>query len=608
MIRKLRLVALIGVICLLAVTSALAYNESPMMRVKVATGELPPIEKRLPEVPYIKETLEEIGQYGGTLRCVRPSPDRDADIALNNAQPILQSPVELIAPGKYKGNVIESCEASEGFKVFTLRLRKGMKWSDGYPLTSEDFVFTYEDVLLNEKITPVFPRALTVGGEPMKLEAIDDYTVRISFTEPYGAFVYHIGFWMWAYPAMLKPKHYLKQFHPSYTPMEELEPLIKEEALPEGEWWTLLLRKDAWETVGQPTLEPWVVVKKRVGEYEYERNPFYFKVDPAGNQLPYIDKLRSTLVENPQMSVMKTIAGELDYVHQTVNVVDVPLLKEQEKKGGYRVQIFVNDVIWVFTLNLSHSDPVWCQVVGDVRFRRALNMAINRQEILDSQCLGMGEFPELTPSGYDPEKANQLLDEMGLVKRDNEGWRLGPDGKRFIIPLEVAPLWGYEGPVSELLIEYFKAIGIYTTTKTLEFGLWMTLGQSNEIKASTHWANEPSWRRNPVAYSEYLPDQFRSWGPAWRDWYNSGGTEGQEPPNEVKSMFELRDVILQTVSEEERANAIDEIIRSYYDNIWMMGLAWAPNIAVFATNVRNVPSGGIAYLIYLWADQYFFKG
>ncbi|MGQ9629958.1 MAG: ABC transporter substrate-binding protein [bacterium] len=271
--------------------------------------------------------------------------------------------------------------------------------------------------------------------------------------------------------------------------------------------------------------------------------------------------------------------------------------------------LYKKDVSTVLVLNLSNPDPVWRQVVGDVRFRRALNMAINREEIIDSVFIGLGSPPPETPSEYNPAKANQLLDEMGLSKRDAEGWRLGPDGKRFTIPFDVAQLMGFEGPTTELVVEYFKNVGVYTTMRTVEFGMWATLGANNEIKASMHWANQPGWRNNAVSFYEYLPDQYRSWGPAWRRWYDTGGKEGEEPPKEVKRLFELRDLIMRTVSEEERKKATDEIYRLYYENIFWMGLVWADTPIIYSENLGNVPdpSVGDSHMSLLLGEQLFFK-
>jgi len=611
-IRKVGVILLGVAVCLLGTTSALAmkYNESPMLKTKVAAGLLPPVEERLPEEPYVMQVREEIGQYGGTLTTIRPAPERYIDTSFYNNETLLDYPLKLILPRVYKGNVLESCEVNEDATVFTLHLRKGMKWSDGYPLTSEDFLFRYEDVLLNDKLTPIKPLNLMAGGELMKLEAIDDYTIRITFSEPYGGFPSWLGSWLNNYTFLVMPKHYLKQFHPRYTPMEKLETLIKKEGYGKGEWWRLFNKKWAGEVIGKPTLSPWIVVKKQAGKFVYERNPYYWKVDSKGNQLPYTDRLVSTLVTSVEMGTMKMIAGEVNACFEMVQLRDYPLLKENEEKGGYRVQLQKGFPNWVLVLNETNEDPVWRQVVRDIRFRKALALAINYEEMNDALALGVGSLTELSPSVYDPEKANQLLDEMGMDKRDAEGWRLGPDGKRFTIPFEVSQVWGFETKAAELLREYFRTIGIHTTVKTVEFSYWDQIGANNTIKASVHWTGVPYWKTSigAVAWPEYLPDRYRSWGPAWRTWYDTNGEAGEEPPKKVKRLFELRDIVVSTPSEEERAKAVDEVLRLHRENLWMIGLIWPSRAAVYGKNLRNTPEPGATEdEVWLKAEQYFFK-
>jgi peptide/nickel transport system substrate-binding protein len=585
------------------------YKEAPMLAEMVRVGKLPSVEKRLPEVPYVVET-DEIGRYGGTLRTVRPSPDRDADVALINIRHLLDPP-ELSISKEIRGSVLQNVEASRDSRVFTFHMRKGLKWSDGQPVTTEDVLFNYEDVLMNDKLTPAFPRVLMAGGKPLKLEVMDSYTFRISFDEPYGGFIDSLRWWLRGYTTLIQPKHYLRNFHPRYTPMDELEAQISKAGLAKGEWWALFQSMSRFETIGRPTVEPWIVVNKQVGEVEYERNPYYWRVDKEGNQLPYIDRIKSTLVANPEASVLKVIAGEVDFMREIANLDKVPIYKENEGKGRYRTMLYKKDVSTVLVLNLSHSDPVWRQVVRDPRFRRALNMAINRKEIIDAVYLGMASPAPEVPSDYNLTRANQLLDEAGLGKRDSEGWRLGPDGKRFTIHLDVAQLMGFEVPTTELIVESWQAAGIRTTMRTVDFGLWATLGSSNEIKASVHWtSNMPAWRNTPVTNIDaFVPDQYRSWGPAWRQWYNTRGKEGEEPPGEVKRIFELRDVIMQTVSPEERTKATDEIARLEHDNVFWIGLAWPDAPVIYSANLGNIPSrdDGDSHMALIMGERLFFR-
>jgi len=626
-IRKVGVILLGVAVCLLGTTSALAmkYNESPMLKTKVAAGLLPPVEERLPEEPKVlsaernevpKENLDfEIGQYGGMLRMVHPDVDWDAFVFCLLNEPLISGPG--ILGEDIKGNILKDFEVSEDEKVFTFHMRKGLKWSDGVPVTTEDVLFAYEDVLLNEKLTPVFPRWLKAAnkgdGEPMKLEVIDDYTFRISFTEPYGGFPVQLAIASWrGYTDLLKPKHYLKKFHPRYTPLEELEPLIKKEGLTKGEWWTLFNRKDHanWEftnrtAIGFPVLTPFMIVKATQEVATFERNPYYFKVDSAGNQLPYIDKIRTVLAD-PEMCTMKIVAGEVNFAaggHGGTALQNLPLYKENAEKGGYRVELLDMHVSPAdISLNLTYPDPVWRKVVRDVRFRKALNMAINREEIVDAVYLGFAEPATAVPNIYNPEEANRLLDEIGLDKRDADGWRLGPDGKTFVIPFEISAASPDLVPVTELVVEYFKAVGIKTTMKVIDNALRAERKNANELQAQVFWTSLPVWHN----FAGFLAGDITSW-PLWDRWYNTGGKEGEEPPADVKRFLDLVSDSL-VVGPEKRQEVINEYRRLLYENIYFMPtVEKAKYPVIVAKNMGNIPHKGFALTVIFSGEQVFFK-
>jgi len=596
------------------------YNEAPMLAELVKQGKLPPVEQRLPEVPYVVKTMDgaKNARYGGTLRFVRTDPYYDADGSISNIAQIVHIPGEG-GTFKQSGNkmvpdIVQSYEVSEDSKVFTFRLRKGLKWSDGEPVTTEDVQFAYEDVLLNDKLTPVFPKDLTVGGEPCKVEIVDKYTFRVRFSKSYGGFLGVLARRMMGYSWFILPKHYLKQFHPKYTSMEKLEPLIKEAGFEKGQWWNLFNRKtDPYRgDVGCPTLTPWVIVESnpKTGIIRWERNPYYYKVDEAGNQLPYIDYRESSLLKDPKMVPMKVISGEVDFMRQFGELKDLPLYKQYEEKGGYKVLLFQKDVETGYVcLNQSYEDPIWRKIVGDVRFRKALSMAINRKEIIDAIYLGLAVPATLVPSTYDPAKANQLLDQVGLNKRDSEGWRLGPDGKRFEIPFEVPQLMGFEAPMTEMVIDFWKKVGIYATMKTVSFELWDQLGASNKIKASIHWGQAPdTWKKAPQSsYDEFLPDRYRSWGAGYRQWYDSGGKTGVEPPSVVKKLFDLKERV-HTGSPEEAKKAALEIARLHYTNFFIIALTWPKHPIIVSAKLGGLPpEGGDSYVPYTMMIQFYFK-
>lgn len=624
MIRKLTVMLLGGaMLLLLGVTSALAieYNEADMLKVKVAAGELPPVEERLPKEPFVvgpgvlisEEDLDfEIGQYGGIQRMVRIWPSNSWAMLVQCDEPLVSGPG--FTGEDVRGNVVKDFEVSEDGKVFTFHMREGLKWSDGHPVTIEDVLFTYEDVLLNEKLTPAFPTYLSTDGEPMKLEAIDDYTFRVKFAKPYGGFLTQLAIVSWRrYRDLIKPKHYLKKFHPRYTPMEELEPLIKEEGLAKGEWWTLFQQKNISHggvvresAIGFPVLSPWMLVKLTPQVATFERNPYYFKVDTAGNQLPYIDGVRSELVQNLEMVTMKIVSGEVDHSYGYGALSKLPFYKENEEKGSYRIILYdmPRSMVTIWP-NLTYEDPVWRKVVRDVRFREALSLAINYEEIIEKLYLGFASPTLITPSEYNTEKANQLLDEMGLDKRNKEGWRLGPDGKVFTIPIEYAAYFEEERLTGELLVEYWKVVGLKTTTKQLAIGLFQARIDANDLKF-------------PIGPAQGNPDIWWIWrsaekvgffaSPLWRDWWTTSGKEGEEPPSEVKRFFRLCSHLMVPVSFQEREKILDEILSLLHENVWFIDtVSRAKYLVMVSKNMGNVAHKGFGGADQLLAEIYFFK-
>jgi len=630
-IRKLVTILLSVAMCLLGVTSALAvkYNEAPMLRTKVAAGELPPVEERLPKVPLVlsPEWNEfpqgnvdlEIGQYGGTMRMADMRVDCNPDTFWN--EPPLITPginvTEGAAAGKLRGNVFQGAEISEDKKVFTFHMREGLKWSDGMPVTTEDVLFKYEDILMNEELTAVFPKEFTAGGEPMKLEIIDDYTFRIRFAEPYPLFLYFLGTRWVNYDILMAPKHYMSQFHIRYTPLEQLKPLLEKGGFGEEEWWNLFWKmyksysaSQYEETIDFPTLWPWRFVgEPAAGIYLFERNPYYFKVDAAGNQLPYIDKVKNTWVAEREMAVMKAVAGEIDYQSARSGPMDYPLFKENEEKGDYRVVNLPQHVTpYDVYLNLTYPDPVWREVVRDVRFRKALDMGINREEINEIVQCGLGNLPSKVKTyPYDPAKANQLLDEMGLDKRDAEGWRLGPDGKRFVIPFEFSRVQRGQEKVVELVTEYWKSLGIMTTMKIIDLALYWDRKSANDLKAFSEWNALNYWECTPLAW--FLAPSFilGDCGPLWGQWWSTDGEKGEEPPLEVKKYLELYKKITMSESAEEVKKRIDETRQLISDNAFWFTLVESVYPTIFNKNLGNTPSRGYGIESNSGAELYFFR-
>jgi peptide/nickel transport system substrate-binding protein len=608
---------------------AASGRQSPVFQDLVKAGTLPPLEDRLPVSPkVVREGIElpkndidlQIGQFGGTMRTLQPGPNSNALLFISNNEPLVNAPgVGVREPGVIWPNVFKDFKVSSDEKVFTFYMREGMKWSDGEPVTSEDFVFTYEDVLLDDKVTPAFPQWLKsankAAGEPMKLEAVDTYTIRVTFGEPYGGFLTNLALVSWrGNTELLKPKHYLTQFHVKYTKLEDLEPAIQQAGLAKGEWWALFTQMDIERVeltsptaVGFPVLYPWMMVNASPTALSYERNPYYWKVDTEGNQLPYIDNVRSEVVQDVQVIGLKVLGGEADFMSYGaggISLANLALLKENEAKGGYKVVLLgVHNTPTNVILNLTNADPVWQQVLDDVRFRQALNMGINRQEVIDTVYYGFADLPTQVPSEYDPEQANQILDEIGLDKRDADGFRLGSDGKVFEIPFEVAKDADDIVPATELVVEYWNTLGIKTTMKVIESGLLGQRRSANELKANVIWnATLTMWWQIWGMLTSV------GWGITWDQWFNSGGEAGEEPPAEAKQFVDLINQSVAVNPESpERQQIIDEYLAILREQLYCMPTAInvkAP--LVVNKNMGNIAHDGFAIASYYASELFYY--
>jgi len=599
-----------------------AFHEAPMLRARVAAGQLPPVEERLPENPFVMEPWEKVGEYGGTLDWVEFSVGSDHYLRhFNSVRPMELAPssayhlyncvgAELL-PG-----VFEYWEQSEDGKSFTFRIRKGLKWSDGVPVTTEDVRYCIEDVMMNEEIYPA--SKWSEWGKLLKLEILDDYTFRLKFAKSQGLFLLQMARGSGRasmYQTYIKPKHYLKQFHTRYTPIEKLEPLMKEKGYEKDEWAQFYSFMDycSQESFAggvqnptiYPVLFPWVAVAEpNPGEFIFERNPYYYKVDTEGNQLPYIDKLHRTLVSNLQVENMKVISGETDVQFQFLRLRDYPLFIENKEKGGYEVMALPcwQDQMLMFWFNLCHKDLVLRKIIQDVRFRQAMSLALNREEIKEAIFLGMGRPAQIAPlpgsvfykeefekayAEYDPEKANRLLDEMGLEWDEKHEYRLRPDGEKLTIPLRYYEVTPPATPGGELASEYWKEIGIDVPLKLEGGSLFWTHAGANEVALGVWWlagANilDQNWYQG-----------FAVTTPMWYQWYRTEGEKGVEPLPAAKRVYELSDIIRSTTSEEERIKAGKELWRLQAENLWVIGtVAQTPIPFIYSKKLGNISVGG----------------
>ena len=604
------------------VTGASA-KQAPELAELVKAGSLPPLDERLPKSPKVLSKARneipqgdldlEVGKYGGIVRTTQPSPNWQPDIFVGNDEPLCAAP-GILAEG-IGGGVAESFTVEDGGRTFVFRLRPGLKWSDGEPVTTEDVQFVYEDILSNAQITPTFPAFMKTGnsaaGDPLVVEVVDTYTFRVKFTEPYAGFPAFLAILQWkGYSELLLPKHYLKNFHADYVPLAELEPLIAEESLEQGEWWSLFgsKRVNNWDVcqekaVGYPTCNPWNLSLFGTTTMEWERNPYYFKVDEEGQQLPYFDGLFASVVADVEMSQLKVIAGEVDFLREDATIDNLALYAENADKANIRIQLLKMHVSPTdVCINQTYDDPSWRLVVQDRRFRKAMSHATDRPTIIDAVYYGYGEMPAHSPNEYDPDLANELLDEMGMTERGADGFRLAPDGQPFEVVFTNSQDASDIVPVTELIVENYKEVGINASFEVLEGALRGERWAANEVKARVLWNHWPElwWG------SLWDADPGRGWGRLWDLWFDTNGEEGEEPPEDVKKFMGHvnRSIVVDGAEREAEVAAWKQMM---YDNVYtIVTVEQVPYPLIVNKDLRNVPTDGFAIAANFSLEQMYY--
>ena len=591
------------------VETPVSYQEAPMLTEMVNAGELPPIEERLPEVPFlvgpgtliVEEDLPnwESGQYGGELQMAHRG-DFPPDVFIGSNEGYLAGPG--IGVADIVGNIFESFEVSDDATVFTFHMRKGLKWSDGEPVVREDVEFAWFDVLNNEEINP--------GGVPGKwrdkatdnplvLEFVDDWTFTLTFETAYGSLLREMAISGWVgYTDLVKPAHYLKQYHKDYADEAELLAAIEEEGY-EGldAWVNLFGQKEVgnWEAhledaIGYPRLYPWILVEMTEGALIYERNPYYYKVDIEGKQLPYIDRIVTARVDDVEMVNVRAIAGQVDFTRESPDVQQLPVYKEQEEAGNYTAGIYSSHVA-PMSLMLNHvsTNEAWNEVINDVRFRQAMNYAIDRDEVIQTFYFGLATPAPWVPSEYSVEKANDLLDEMGMTERDADGFRKTPSGQELTFYITSAKYLAEHDTIAQLTVEYFAEIGLHAIFETISSDLLNERREAGDINMWALWAVSPMWVNG--TWTDWTPDT-----PEWARYMNENDElEGVEPPAEAQRLWEITDERAAAVTGGAEDMALyEETVENYLANIWKIIYVEGINPLIISNDLQNIPVSGQA--------------
>lgn len=622
-------IGLLVITSLVGFSTVFAFNENPMFAEKVKKGELPPVEERLPKEPFVVTPYDEIGTYGGTLRGISISYESGTSEIMSWRHVNMvrfDDDNSTIVP-----NVAKEWRWNDDFTEILFRLREGHRWSDGAPFTVDDIVFWMDDIILNEEIHKATPSPW--GSMGSSVEKIDDVTVKFKFERPFTGLLYYLGgggsyFVPWA------PKHFFQQYHIKYNPN------ANEEAIKNGfdNWvqqfssywnkWKDAIVSSAYG-LEVPTLGSHILLKEPTTQRRaFVANPYYFKVDTAGNQLPYIDYHDERFLHKG-LWPLEIMNGNVDQKSQNMPLNIFPVLKENEKKGGYALQLPLGMVGPTFIFNMTDKDPALRKIYGDVRFRYAMSLAINRDEVNETLFLGLGTPEQALPQNvpyvtaedkkfmteYDPKRANKLLDEMGL-KKGPDGIRMRSDGKPLTILWEytLQYVWSPEFPA--LISEYWRAVGVNVLLKEINTQLAREKQRANTLDITSEWMApyEPSMISTPqlfvVPYASFWPIM----GTPWMDWKTSDGKSGEEPPSWVKRLWEIADEFKTVVPGSERYMELGkEMIALNFQNLVVIGtLGEIPLITVVNNRLGNVPEWKVNSTYYGYAypyraDQWYIK-
>ena len=596
-------------------------NESPLLRELVDEGNLPPLEQRITPEPCVMRGTDGIGNYGGTWHRIATH-DEDIDIIrwrLSSTGLVRWSPLGY----PIKPHLARSVEAKNDNREFIIRLRKGVRWSDGHAFTVDDILYWWDeerDPVAGYGVTPKWMRS---AGKPGRIEKIDELTLRITFDEPHGSFMEQLA--SQSHLMAQSPRHFLEKYHPTKGDAEFIKSEMRAFRMPGPR--ALYIYVKNFANPEHPRLWPWVPRTYRATPPQvFVRNPYYWVVDVAGNQLPYIDRVQFA-VKSTQTLPIAFSNGEASMQTRHVRYENYTELMSRRDLGGYRILHWypATRSIWNINPNLNRLvDPKrpetkWkAELLADNRFRQALSLAINRRAIIRSEYNDQVEPAQVEPGPespfhseklrrafieHDPARANALLDELGLTKRGLDGMRLFPDGTPAVFYLDYSTFTGM-GP-AQFVVDDWAEVGIRAIAREQQRELFYARKDSGDFDFNI-WSSESDFF--PLLEPRvFVPDTIEAfYAPRWSRWFVNGGYWGdpkvakvkmaQPPPRDhpMWRAYELYERALRTPTLDGQQKLFAQIADITAENLWTIGIAEAPpQIVVVRKDMRNVPRNAL---------------
>lgn len=590
-----------------------SFQQSPMLDARVASGELPPVAERLPTNPPVIEPYEKVGTYGGNI--VLYGVDLVTDFVQYAGGAFGREGLVRATPDGqgYFPWMAEDVQLLENNTVVQITFRDGLKWSDGTPfIAAEEYDFYYNKTLPAAQLDPTLPSPSLIG-----VETVDDNTVRLLLGEPFPGFMYQLHT-TWAHDILaetipLGPKHVLQEFLPEFvgeeTALERARELGFDSIPPLLSELSIQVREQSDPRFGIVTTEAYVAVSRTENEIIFERNPYYPFVDTEGNQLPYIDEVIVRFAAQVDNIELQAISGSSDVLIGAAQTARIPIYIENEEQGDYRTLIYQDAAFSkpFYIFNMTPPEPAYGEYYQDLRFRQAMSLALNRDQINDRFYFGRGIPMQTTISPghelfkpeyaaayaeFDPERAKSLLDEVGLIDQNGDGFRDFPDGSSF----NVRMLYAQEPYLSavelhEYVVTNWAEVGIQTDIQTVNGSVFWERSGSNQYDMKPHILDFSI--PFPIGFvyfhTPYEPPEISAFGD-YATWLRSEGENGTRPPeeffDEFSVLYEAAGQWLTTFDDD----ALRVMLESQAKNLWSIGtVGFTPRPVLVANRIKNVP-------------------
>lgn len=607
-----------------AANCKMSFSTNPdisMLNSKIkGNPDLPPLSNRIPQEPLVVVPYDTIGKHGGTLDVLSNATEAGTSdfLSVRHVNFVrFSDDLQTIVP-----NIAKGWKWNDDFTALTFYLRKGHKWSDGAPFTSADVKFYHDNLMLDANIFEKPKDYITVGGETMTVETPDETTVVFKLPSPKPGLLAHFAT---SYAQGFQPLHFLGKFHPDVNPdadkyaqsfgFENGYDAIK--AYYGNSDWTdtpspLLSRPEIAGKLPQPvlpTLESHIYIADTTEGRHLVANPYFHQIDPTGQQLPYISEQDEVYKNDNEVRLLAIVNGDVDYKSQSLQLASAPALLDGQQGGNYTVDLRPEITLGVFSFNVTHEDPAKRAVFNDVRFREAMSIAINRQELNEvgffgqgtpQQYVGFSPKPEFISdkwlnykTDFDAAAANALLDQVGMKDTDGDGFRELPNGEKLVIAMSFSTQ-GIAGQTVELVAQYWADVGIQSVVKEVTPDEFRSAQSANKLDVMM-------WRKSqPLAIvlgnNELWVPPFENYfgvrtGMLWAEWVDSNGAKGVEPPAYVKQLIaDVNKFQSADQSSAEFRELGERLVKNMVENLLFIGTVNAPAPMIHHNSLKNFTS------------------